>query len=277
MNKSLAALVALLLLFVGGMAFYFAYQKWQHDRQPLIGKSLSPRKSEVTTASVTGRVGNFQLTSRSNTTFSSKELEGHVWLASFFFTTCTASCRQQNEHLGWLHKEFADQGVKFLSISCDPQRDTADVLHRYALDFTSDVEGWNFLTGDLVDIRTIGSWFQLTVLEQTHMDAFALVDKWGNVRGAYRWKDDAEFAKLKRRIRELLAETAPPPDAKPDEPVAVLPSQSPSASKPTSPPQKSSAPHSNSESPIDASQGKPASAPRGKPSSTKTSKSQPSA
>ncbi|MDP6445220.1 MAG: SCO family protein [Pirellulaceae bacterium] len=154
----------------------------------------------------------FTLTERSGREFSSDELSGKVWVASFFWASCPGSCRKQNETIKSLHSEMrGGDELVFVSITCDPQADSPNRLAEYAKLFDAHPRQWLFLTGDLLYTRRVGAeFFQLFVGEKQHMDYFAVVDKWGKVRGRYEWSNSQQLNKLRAQIRELREELEAP-------------------------------------------------------------------
>lgn len=152
-------------------------------------------------------LGDFELIDRRGETFRSDELEGQVWIGSFFFTSCPGSCLKMNQALAKLRDEFPD--VRFVSLSCDPETDSPEVLDAYAQKFEADPSQWRFVTGDWKLLQQIGEQkLRLTVQPKTHSDRVVLVDRAGNVRGRYRSTLPVELEQLKRQIPTLLAETA---------------------------------------------------------------------
>jgi protein SCO1/2 len=148
----------------------------------------------------------FELTERSGKTVTSDQLLGQPYLVSFFFTTCPSICVQQNQKLQELQKEFEDQGVRFVAISCDPETDTPERLREYAARFGADEEQWLFMTGDLTYIRRVGAEvFQLPVDQKFHTERFVLVDAEGKIEGYYNWPEPRQFEKLKEKVSEMLA------------------------------------------------------------------------
>ncbi len=155
--------------------------------------------------------GDFTLTERSGREFNSSEMEGKVWVAGFFFTGCTSLCREQNLFVQKLQAEYGDDGVQFLSITCDPENDTPETLAEYAKLFDADAEKWFFLTGDLDYLKQVGNkQFQLAVAEKTHSERLVVIDKWGTMRGNFHWTDPEDAHRMKKKIETLLAETEPP-------------------------------------------------------------------
>lgn len=152
-----------------------------------------------------GWMTDFELIERTGNTVSSEELKGQPYVVSFFFSTCPSICIQQNQKVQQLQSEFEGQGVRFVSISVDPETDTPEALREYAARFGADPEKWLFMTGDLIYIRRIGAEvFRLAVDEKFHTEKFVLVDPKGEIVGYYSWPEPKQFEKLKADIRNLM-------------------------------------------------------------------------
>lgn len=189
-------------------------------RQPSAGSSAqltaageagfsSGMQSEATKPGGAEWLSEFALTERSGEEVTSDDLEGHPYVVSFFFSTCPATCVTQNQKLRQLQAEFEDQGVRFLSITVDPDTDSPEVLSQYARRFGADEDQWLFLTGDLTYIRRVGAEiFRLPVDKRFHTEKFVLVDTEGKIAGYYEWTEPQQFEQLKDDIRDQLAGTA---------------------------------------------------------------------
>ena len=216
MNRSLGFFLALLFLFCGAMVFWYAARARKRAAAPP-GEVTRVKKAKEDRSQYQAQdladeelIKQFRLTRRDEAEFSAEELKGHPWVGSFFYSTCPHECRKQNQQMKELHAEFAEKGVKFLSITCDPRADTAARLQKYALDFTSDAQHWLFLTGDLEYIRRVGRALRVSVHEQSHTRIFVVVDKWGQIRGHFNWKDPLKFDAMRKLLGELAAESKPP-------------------------------------------------------------------
>lgn len=73
---------------------------------------------------------------------------------NFIFTSCTTICPVMTATMLQLQRELADQPGKplFVSISIDPDYDTAATLDAYAKRFGAD---WTFLTGERSDVLDV--------------------------------------------------------------------------------------------------------------------------
>jgi protein SCO1/2 len=136
-------------------------------------------------------------------------LLGRVWIAEYFFTYCGGPCTKMNRNLGALHREFArDDEPKFVSITCDPQRDTLDVLADHARTQQADTRRWWFLRGEQRDLHQLAQSLLLPYEPgnpASHSVRFVLVDRIGQIRGAYDGTDQAKVDELRRDLRVLLA------------------------------------------------------------------------
>lgn len=149
-------------------------------------------------------VVDFELVAAGGQPFSSEELKGKVWVASFFFANCPGFCLTLNQRVAQLAQEVADADVRFVSITVDPQHDTPEALAEYAKRFEADPARWLFLTGDQGTIeRVAGESFRVSAAPATHTGRLMLVDREGRVRGAYSYSSAAEMATLARQIRKL--------------------------------------------------------------------------
>lgn len=211
MNKSLVFWLAVLMMFGGVMVIYAAWRVTQRSQVPVaeVGQTLVhvvPDKP-ATEKSDEVKLTRFEFTERSGKPFQSEQLDGKVYVASFFFALCPATCRTQNEKMQTLQRLYEGKDVRFLSITCDPESDTPEALQKYAKMFNADPESWLFLTGDMEYTEQVGhNFFGVPVAKQGHTEKFIVVDRSGTIRGYFHWAKPAEFAKLQALIDELLEE-----------------------------------------------------------------------
>lgn len=159
---------------------------------------------------VLGEIPDFQLTSQSGSQFDRKSLDGKVWVADFFFTSCTGPCPRMSAQMRQLQNATADRpDVKLVSFTVDPVRDTPQVLVEYAKRYKADPARWSLLTGDaaLLDGLARNS-FKLNNVDGSlvHSTRFVLVDRKSRIRGYYASTDDDFQSRLLRDIRTLERE-----------------------------------------------------------------------
>jgi protein SCO1 len=100
----------------------------------------------------------FALTSQDGAPVTLADLRGRVVAVTFILTMCTTTCPVLTPMMSFVQDQLgSDFGAKirFVSITVDPERDTADVLKQYALSFGANFAGWSFLTGTPEAIRDV--------------------------------------------------------------------------------------------------------------------------
>ncbi len=207
MNRMLIGSLAFLLMVAGALFGALAISRGKAVRSgavQVVDDTANPRG--------TGEwLKEYTLTERSGKKFHSRDLAGKVHVVNFFFSKCPTVCRTQTAAVQAIAKEFGPQEVVFLSITCDPANDTPAVLSVYAKEFAADPNQWLFLTGDLLYLRRVGGeMYDLPVDVGTHSELLVVVDKWGQIRHRFSWKDAKEMAEMKQFLTELLAETNRP-------------------------------------------------------------------
>ena len=169
----------------------------------------SPSSSHfVPSAELDHVVKDFVLTDQSGQPFGSAELRGKVWVASFFFASCPATCRQLNQALAGV--QAATPGdVMLVSLTCDPDNDTPEALTRYSEIFHADAARWKFLSGKMADLRRVGrDIFQVAFEKGVHSERAFVVDRDGRIRARYSVLDNAQADNLIKLVRELDGQPA---------------------------------------------------------------------
>jgi protein SCO1/2 len=133
----------------------------------------------------------FELTNQDNKIITNESYKGKVYVLEFFFTTCPTICPKMNESMLLIEKKFfGNPNFGIVSITIDPEHDTAEVLKEHAEFLGVTSTNWNFLTGDKAYIFNLANkGFNLYAGENKkvaggfeHSGLFALVDKNGNIR-----------------------------------------------------------------------------------------------
>jgi protein SCO1/2 len=173
------------------------------------------RLPEVVTAAP-----DFTLTDETGQSFSSADLAGQVYVVQFFFTSCTTVCPRLTDWMTKIQDRIAPlgDGVRMVSISVDPRRDTPEKLAVYAKGYGAVPGFWKFLTGDpeRVEAVVVDGFFQVMdekrdetqgVYDIVHSERFVVVDQEGRVRGYY----DADQEGVDRLVGDvrLLVERGP--------------------------------------------------------------------
>jgi len=138
-----------------------------------------------------GPAPKFELTDQNNKIISNKDYKGKVYIVEFFFTTCPTICPKMNLNMIDIqNKFFGNPNFGIVSITIDPEHDTAEVLKKHAKELGVKSSNWHFLTGDKANIYDIANkGFNLYAGENSkvnggfeHSGLFALIDKNGDIR-----------------------------------------------------------------------------------------------
>ena len=160
------------------------------EREP-IEKTVNGQKVVDT---LYNTIPDFKFISQNQDTITGRTLDGKIYVADFFFTTCPTICPVMKKQMLKVYQQIKGQSdVMIVSHSIDPQHDTPIVLKKYADDLVVKGNQWLFVTGKREDIYDIGQKHYLVVAGQDstapggyiHSGAFILVDKQKRVRGAY--------------------------------------------------------------------------------------------
>ena len=214
MNRSLLLLLAIASLATGGTGFVLGSMYIERLRMtPGHASEPDPEYRRHPADASSKWMTGFTLTERSGKQVHWKDLQGKVTVTSFFFSSCPATCLQQNQKVREIQQAYRGKDVVFLSITCDPEIDTPERLREYADRLRADKAQWLFLTGDLPYIRRVaGELFGVPLDKQTHSELLIVGDKWGNLRDRQHWNKLDEVTKLKQRVDQLLVESEEPAD-----------------------------------------------------------------
>jgi protein SCO1/2 len=154
----------------------------------------------------------FELTTQTGERFRSGSLKGNVWVADFFFTTCTGPCPRMSSRMRQVQKTFPGRDdFKLVSMTVDPKRDTPAALADYARKFSAEPGRWFFLTGEMEQLHNLSrNVFLLGDVtgDLEHSTRFVLVDRESRIRGYYHSSDSESIQQLIGDISVLLKETA---------------------------------------------------------------------
>jgi protein SCO1/2 len=160
------------------------------------------------------QIADFAFVNQMGDTVSSKTIDGKVYVADFFFTTCPTICPIMKKEMLRVFEEYdGNPEFQILSHSIDPTFDTQEVLLDYSQKLgIEDASTWNFLTGDQEKIFEMGQTSYLTTAMEDqaepggflHSGAFILVDQNGFIRGVYDGTRTDQVDRLLNDIPKLL-------------------------------------------------------------------------
>lgn len=142
-------------------------------------------------------------------------MEGKIYVAEYFFTTCKSICPVMNDNLKRVYKEFRNRkDFLILSHTVDPETDSVPFLKQYADAHGVNDDRWKFVTGDKKKLYEIARKGYLLNAEEgnggeedfIHTQNFALIDKEHHIRGFYDGTDSLEINRMIQDIRILLNE-----------------------------------------------------------------------
>jgi len=201
-----AAGTAVPFILCGLLVFGIAYLgwKWYQVHQFQIAKA-----DAVSRDAIGPPLTEFELTERSGKPFRSADMQGRVWVASYFFTTCPGQCLRLNANLQVLANEPDLKDVTFVSITCDPENDTIEALREYADRWKADPERWLFCRGDLEYVQRVAKGMKVFLSLKGHQDFAIVIDKQGKIRGMFDATSQSQTQRLRNLLLECLAEKPP--------------------------------------------------------------------
>lgn len=168
----------------------------------------------------------FALTDQAGDTLRAAELEGRAWVVHPFFTSCRNVCPATTRRMAGLRDSLAGagglgEGIRLVSITVDPARDTTAALRRWAEQHGgSPPARWAFLRGEPPgEVRSlVQDGFHLSAMmppadgsadtagggyQVIHASQVLLVDGQGRVRGTYEILRPEAFRQLVSDARRL--------------------------------------------------------------------------
>lgn len=215
------------LLFGSYFLYFFNQDDFSQSGLPVINNNVQP----------------FSFTNQNGKIITEKDVEGKVYVAEYFFTTCKGICPKMNANMRRVYDAYKnDSGFMIMSHTCMPETDSVPLLKKYEqnmligrlhknedgsfkIEYDSTMKqiqpsatsNWNFVTGDKKDLYKMARQSYMidnnkpdttaNIADQfIHTQFFALVDKQSRVRGIYDGLKEDEIQKLFKDIKEVLKE-----------------------------------------------------------------------
>ena len=184
-NKTSAlhkALIFFILVLPAGMLLFFFFAAESHNFVTL--PYLGP-KEVVNGDTIYHTIPDFEFIGTDGKTFSSKQLEGKVYVAEFF---------QVESRMRLVVDDFKDESdVEFVSFSAHDGFENAKKMAIYAEIIYADTSRWHFLSGSKEEVLNIAveGFFKgsekASKIEAGIMshNIYVLIDKQGHIRGVY--------------------------------------------------------------------------------------------
>ena len=155
----------------------------------------------------------FSFTDQSGNTITQSVLDGKVYVAGFFFSTCPGICPTIRSKLIKVQDTFAnDENVKIVQHSIRPTTDTTEILQAYANKNGINNQQWYLLTGDKAEIYSLAKTFYFASEDLgnvqknkafLHTESLLLIDENNHIRGIYNGLNAASVDYLIQDIKTL--------------------------------------------------------------------------
>ena len=168
-----------------------------------------PKLSEIHT------IKNFNFKNQEGRWINQSNLKGKIYIANFFFTSCSTVCPKMATNLLKVQKEFsADERVKILSHTVMPWIDNQERLKEYGNINNIDSKFWYLLTGPKDKIYKMAreSYFADEGFRKSvsdiddfiHTENFILIDSENRIRAIYNGTLSLETSRMIEDIKSLL-------------------------------------------------------------------------
>ncbi|MDZ4757973.1 MAG: SCO family protein [Bacteroidota bacterium] len=223
MNRTLSRLTLILIIVLPIVLYYIMRQATiVVNYVPILGeKEYDPIKKDT----IYHKVPAFKFTDQLGRTITEKKLDGHVYIANFFFSTCKDVCPKMQGVVRSIYEKFCDTSgglnkdpfVRFISHTVDPETDTVAQLKKYADAMGANPDFWYFVTGSKPEIYGLAQRGYLLPTGEDpsipadsmkffHSQILVLVDKEKRIRGAYDSHDPNDINRLQDDVRMLVYE-----------------------------------------------------------------------
>ncbi|MEO8412272.1 MAG: SCO family protein [Ginsengibacter sp.] len=168
-------------------------------------------------------VQDFSFTGQDGNTVNEHNVDGKVYVADYFFTTCKGICPKMNANLATIFQQFkTDSDFAIISHTSMPETDSVPLMKAYEEKMIGKNPGfaakWYFVTGTKDSLYKMAKQSYLLDNDKNnsinikdhfiHTQFFSLVDKDRRVRGIYDGLKPDELTRLQKDIGALLEEPA---------------------------------------------------------------------
>ena len=160
------------------------------------------------------RIGDFDLVDQWGNKADSSLLQGKIYVADFFFTTCPTICIDMGANFQRIQETYKDEDrFHLVSHTVMPEIDTVEVMHAYGERMGVIKGKWHLLTGEKRELYRMARREYFAVMEQgtsfdehdfIHTENVILVDEKKRIRGFYDGTSDLDIDRLIGDIQILL-------------------------------------------------------------------------
>ncbi len=178
---------------------------------PILGNREADTKTvdgKTVTDTIYQTIPKFSFIDQYGDSVNNKTLDGNIYVADFFFTTCPSICPVMHRNMLPVYKEFKNVGdFKIISHTIDPKHDSVAVLKKYADNLGVTGKNWLFLQGQKEETYKLAKSYMVEAREgNVHDGYFILIDKQKRIRGSYLGTDPKEVTRMIADIKTLQAE-----------------------------------------------------------------------
>jgi protein SCO1 len=164
-------------------------------------------------------VQDFSFTDQNGQTVTQKNIEGKVYVAEYFFTTCKGICPKMNFNMKGVYDKFKNhKDFAIISHTSMPETDSVPLLKAYEEKMIGanpqNAAKWYFVTGSKDSLYKMARQSYLLDNDKNnseniaeafiHTQFFALIDKQKRVRGIYDGLKPDEISRMEKDISTLL-------------------------------------------------------------------------
>lgn len=206
------------LFFLAGIAIAIsACISNTNNALPILGSHTPVTKTvngKTVTDTVYQTIPDFKFVNQYGDSITSKNLNGKIYVADFFFTSCPSICPVMHRNMLNVYNEFKNTSdFKIISHSIDPKYDSVARLKKYADNLGVSGQTWWFLQGKKEETYKLAASYLTFAKEDAsaagghvHDGYFILIDKQKRIRGAYDGTVPEQVTKLIADIKTLQAE-----------------------------------------------------------------------
>ncbi len=209
--------LGLALLLLVGVAIRRVLQRGDESSQA----ANSPTSLRGKVLADGGPLPDFSLIDRFSNPFTLADLQGHICVVNFFFTSCPGPCVDLTRKVRTLAMTLrAEPEVHFVSVSVDPAADTPTQLTRFAGAQGGELDRWHWLTGDLEQVKALSAACFAALGERSpegtipHSTRVHVIDRAGRLRAVHDTESDPDWLEATVHSVRLLLEQQPAAPAK---------------------------------------------------------------
>jgi len=206
------------IVFLAVLIFIVSCKSGTNSALPILGNRQPVTKTvdgKAVTDTVYTTIPAFKFVNQYGDSITDKNLNGKIYVADFFFTSCPSICPVMHRNMLNVYNEFKNANdFKILSYSIDPKYDSVKVMKTYADKLGISGNSWWFLQGKKEETYKLAESYLVSRPREdstvagghVHDGFFILIDKQKRIRGAYDGTQTDQVTKLIADIKTLQAE-----------------------------------------------------------------------